>query len=104
MATSTIKHIDIPKDAGSANYSKQADGTLICWGTSYVANGAWARQVYFPANFINTSYSATVTFIINDTAVHNVAANGKAKNYMNVNRITDSGNHYFDWMAVGRWK
>lgn len=104
MATSTIKHIDIPKDVGGSNYSKQADGTLICWGTTYIPSGYYAREVYFPVNFINTSYIANITFIINDANVHNVVQNSKYANHMNVNRAGSSGNHYFDWIAIGRWK
>ena len=100
--TSIIKHI--PQDVGSSYYSKQADGTLIQWGTKVIPNGGYAATVQFPVNFINTSYAANITFIINDTTVHNVVANAKAKNYMSVNRAGNVGAHTFDWIAIGRWK
>ena len=101
MATSIIKHT---ADIGGAKYTKQADGTLTCWGTDTIPNGSYSKVVNFPVSFANTSYVATITFIINDASVHNVTANGKYPNGMNVNRNGNTGAHTFDWIAIGRWK
>ena len=92
-----------PVGEGASSYCKMPDGTLICWGSATIAY-TYAKAVYFPVAFVDTSYIVQVTWIANSTDVQNTAALDKHTDYVSVNRIRNSGSISFQWLAIGRWK
>lgn len=92
-------------DSGT-NYTKLADGTLICWGEETIASGSTNVTVVFPQAFINTAYGFSVMGTFQNTRALTWATAGQTTAQIVVYRGVDTFNYdqWFRWMAVGRWK
>ena len=100
-------------NAKSTYYVRYESGIQICWGNTANAN-CGVRQGYnttvtFPAAFVNTNYSLTLTSNYAGGGWENNATLTASKTKTNIDLYmhNDSGATYtfsFAWIAVGYWK
>ena len=103
MASGTIKQV--ANNTGS-NYCKMPDGTLICWGTSTIETNQSSVRVYFPVNFIDTSYGLSAEGVYANTRALSWAYASQSPGSIDIYRGSSDLSYaqQFRWLAIGRWK
>lgn len=100
----------------NGNYTKYADGTLICYGikdlqsSSWGDWGTWKSQNFANAiTFPQTFYSIIMALVQNNGStsfnVHQVSFDTSGITNIGLNRPTDVGGTLtVGWFAIGKWK
>lgn len=93
-------------------YVKFANGTQWCWGdTVFAVSGSYVnRNLVFPAEFTDTSYSAAIFPQSVPSAVVYPGAHSKTSGsqmrwtFYGISEVMVSSSVTFTWLAIGRWK
>ena len=110
------ENLGLAFDSG-ANYTKLPDGTFMQWGVSavnYGTNGTGTKtaDISFLEPFVNASISVIAAWADNADSVFDFDPINTPRDFQRATGFrvktrtsaTKSGEWYFSWIAIGRWK